>query len=213
MLVLVGSEKGGTGKSCLVQNLSIPLYKIHQDLIIIDCDPQRTTSDWAHERNNRSGLNDIKCIQMYGNILSNLEHIKNKYKVILIDCGGQDTKALRSALLTCTHAIFPIRPKRRDLRTLPHLEELVSEAKINNKDIKYTMVINQAPTLPSQAKRIIEAKDVCKDWNLPCLNTTLCYRNIYDDSEELGLSVIELEPEGKASIEIYSLINEFLTIK
>jgi chromosome partitioning protein len=213
MLILIGGEKGGTGKSCLTQNIAVLLQKVEKNLLIIDCDPQKTTSDWAQERYKNTNSPPIECIQMYGNILHNLESLKQKYKIIIVDCGGQDSKALRSALVTCTHALFPIRPKRRDLKTINHLEELVEEAKVTNKDMKFFMVINQAPALPSQYKRIIDVKDVCKNWNMPCLDSIIFYRNIYDDSEEKGLSVEEIGSDPKATSELYSLIEEFLNVK
>ncbi|MGI4775430.1 MAG: AAA family ATPase [Janthinobacterium lividum] len=213
MLILIGGEKGGTGKSCLTQNIAVILQKIDSNLLIIDCDPQKTTSDWIQERNNNLIDPHIECVQMYGNILNNLEKVKLKYKTILIDCGGQDSKALRSSLVTCTHALFPIRPKRRDLKTIKHLRELIEEAKITNPSMRYSMVVNQAPSLPSQYQRIIDAKDVCQDWDLPCLNTIIFHRNIYDDSEEKGLSVVELGVANKAALELYSLVEEFLNVK
>ena len=213
MLILIGGEKGGTGKSCLTQNMAVLLQKVEKSLLIVDCDPQKTTSDWAQERCNNTHSPHIECVQMYGNILQNLESLKQKYKIILVDCGGQDSKALRSALVTCTHALFPIRPKRRDLKTINHLEELIEEAKITNKDMKFFMVINQAPALPSQYKRIIDVKDVCKNWNMPCLNSIIFYRNIYDDSEERGLSVEEIDTDPKATLELRLLLEEFLNVK
>jgi chromosome partitioning protein len=213
MLILIGGEKGGTGKSCLTQNIAVLLQKTESSILIIDCDPQKTTSDWAQERCNNTKKPYIECIQMYGNILYNLESLKLKYKIILIDCGGQDSKALRSSLVCCTHALFPIRPKRRDLRTIAHLEELIEEAKVTNRNMKYSIVINQAPALPSQYKRIIDVKDVCKNWSIPCLDSVIFYRNIYDDSEEKGLSVDEIGTDPKATQELYSLIEEFLNVK
>ena len=79
--------------------------------------------------------------------------------------------------------------------------------------MKYSMVINQAPALPSQYKRIIDVKDVCKNWSIPCLNSVIFYRNIYDDSEEKGLSVEEIGTDPKATQELHSLIEEFLDVK
>ena len=38
-------------------------------------------------------------------------------------------------------------------------------------------------------------------------------RNIYDDSEELGSSVIEIEPDGKAAAEIRAIADELFAIE
>ena len=51
MILLIGGEKGGSGKSCLAQNLAIYLKKHRgMDVLILDADPQGTTTDWVQER-------------------------------------------------------------------------------------------------------------------------------------------------------------------
>ena len=37
-------------------------------------------------------------------------------------------------------------------------------------------------------------------------------RNIYDDSEEQGLSVLELDPEGKAAKEMIAIAEELMAM-
>ena len=47
MIILVGGEKGGSGKSCLAQNIAVYLRtEKGAKVLMVDCDPQRTTSDW-----------------------------------------------------------------------------------------------------------------------------------------------------------------------
>jgi chromosome partitioning protein len=36
---------------------------------------------------------------------------------------------------------------------------------------------------------------------------------VYDDSEELGSSVIEIDPEGKAAIEMIAIAKELMAMK
>jgi chromosome partitioning protein len=38
-------------------------------------------------------------------------------------------------------------------------------------------------------------------------------RNIFDDSEESGLSVIEIDPQGKAAVEMRAIACEMLEVK
>lgn len=46
MILLVGGEKGGAGKSCLAQNIAVHItQKFNANVLMVDCDPQRTTSD------------------------------------------------------------------------------------------------------------------------------------------------------------------------
>ena len=74
-------------------------------------------------------------------------------------------------------------------------------------------VLTQCPSLPNQINRILEAKEVVRSFNLRVLNSVTFSRNIYDDSEEKGMSVMDTDPDGKASSEIKDIINELLAMK
>ncbi|QDP01758.1 AAA family ATPase [Thalassotalea sp. PS06] len=214
MIVLIGGEKGGSGKSCLAQNIGVYLAKEkNASVLIADCDPQRTTSDWIQARNNDPDLVTINCIQLYGKIRNDLLSLNEHYDYVIVDCGGQDNLALRAAMSVAEHVLIPLRPKRRDIKTAPHMEDMLSTCKMVNPKMIASFVITQCPSLPNQAGRIIEAKEVCASYGINVLDSVTYARNIYDDSEEKGTSVFEAEPKGKAAEEIRAIANEFLSIE
>lgn len=211
MIVLVGGEKGGSGKSCLAQNIAVFFTKFQNaSVLMVDCDPQRTSSDWIQARNNNPDLPPINCVQLYGKIRNDLLSLEDRYDVIIVDCGGQDNLALRAAMSVAEHVLIPLRPKRRDLKTVPHMEDILTTCKMVNPKMRASFVITQCPSLPSQANRILEAKEVCDSYCINVLDAITYNRNIYDDSEENGMSVIEIEPDGKAAAEIKSIAEEML---
>lgn len=172
--------------------------------------PKKTTSDWIQTRHSAPDLPWINCVQLYGKIRYELMSFENHYDYVIIDCGGQDSTTLRAAMSVASHVLMPLRPKRRDLKTLSHLEELVSACSMVNPDMVARIVMTQCPSLPNQFNRILEAKDVCASYGLSVLNSVTFARNLYDDSEEQGSSVVELEPEGKAANEIRGIIEELI---
>lgn len=211
MIILVGGEKGGSGKSCLAQNIAVYLRVEQQaSVLMVDCDPQRTTSDWIQERKSNLELPNINCVQLYGKIRNDLLSLKNAYDYVIIDCGGQDNLALRSSMAVADHILIPLRPKRRDLKTVAHMEDIISTCKMANPNMNAAFVITQCPSLPSLAQRILDAKEVCNSYGVPVLNSVTFSRNMYDDSEESGKSVMESESDGKAAMEIRSIIEELL---
>ena len=121
MIILVGGEKGGSGKSCLAQNLAVYLQSHKRDILLLDADPQGTTTDWVKERDENLDLKNIPSVQAAGNIRQVLDDLSKRYQDIIIDAGGQDSEALRSAMTIATHMLLPFRPKRRDLKTLVHV--------------------------------------------------------------------------------------------
>ncbi|WP_372769508.1 AAA family ATPase [Pseudoalteromonas sp.] len=213
MIILVGGEKGGSGKSCLAQNVAVYLTLQNFTVLIVDCDPQRTSSDWIQARNTNPQLPCINCVQLYGKIRNDLLSLENHYDYVIVDCGGQDNLALRAAMSVADHTIIPLRPKRRDLKTVPHMEDILTTCKMVNPKLNAAFVITQCPSLPNQANRIIEAKEVCASYGIPVLNAVTFSRNIYDDSEENGQSVIERDPDGKAAQEIKAIVDELLTME
>ncbi|MGB1263100.1 MAG: AAA family ATPase [Cognaticolwellia sp.] len=214
MMILVGGEKGGSGKSCLAQNLAVHFVQEKNAVVLmVDCDPQRTTSDWIQARNSDPALPAINCIQLYGKIRNDLLSLNQHYDYVVVDCGGQDNLALRAAMSVADHVIIPLRPKRRDLKTVPHMEDMLSTCKMVNPKMLASFVITQCPALPNQAKRILEAKDVCGSYGINVLNAVTYNRNVYDDSEERGSSVLEIEPDSKAAAEMTAIAQELLAMK
>ena len=125
MIILVGGEKGGSGKSCLAQNLAVYLQANNRDILLLDADPQGTTTDWIKERDENNKVESIPSVQAAGNIRQILLDLSKRYQDIIIDAGGQDSEALRSAMTIASHMLLPFRPKRRDLKTLVHVEKLI----------------------------------------------------------------------------------------
>ena len=213
MILLVGGEKGGSGKSCLAQNLAVYMkIAAGRDVLLLDADPQGTTTDWAQERVENKSLASIASVQASGNIRQTLIDLAERYQDIIIDAGGHDSEALRSAMTVATHMLLPFRPKRRDLKTLVNVEQLVKLAKAVNPDLVARAIITQCPALPSQARRIADAKEACQSFSLDPLQSITTHRNAYDDADENGSSVLETEDDPKAGEEIRAVVKEFLEV-
>lgn len=212
MILLVGGEKGGSGKSCLAQNIAVYLQQKGKDVLLLDADPQGTTTDWAKEREENSALQSLACVQASGNLRQTLRDLAKRYQAVIVDAGGQDSEALRSAMTVATHMLLPFRPKRRDLKTMITVEQLVKLAKAVNPDLIARAIITQCPTLPSQVQRILDAKATCQSFGLDPLQAITTARNVYDDADEDGSSVLEVGTDQKAAEEIRSIVIEFLGV-
>lgn len=208
MILLLGGEKGGSGKSCLAQNLAVWLQARGGDVLLLDADPQGTTADWAAERADQGDLPAIPVVQAHGNIRQTLLDLRGRYRQIVVDAGGADSEALRSAMTVATHMLIPFRPKRRDLKTLPKVENLARLAMAVNPQLTVRAVITQCPALPSQGQRILDAKEACSSFGVQPLEAITTARNIYDDADENGRSVLESGADPRAIEEIEMLAQE-----
>ena len=210
MIYVICNEKGGAGKSSIAQNLAVFLHLVkNRDVLLVDADPQRTTAEWIEERNGTE-LPKIQSVELTGNISQALCDLNNRYQDIIIDCGGADTKAVRSALAVADIAITPFRPKRRDLKRAPSMADTIETAKAMNNDLQVFSVITQTPTLPNQAYRILNAKALLDSLGLQSLDHIARNLNAWDDSEEDGGSVIEYTDDKKAGSDARAIFNELM---
>lgn len=206
-IIVIGSEKGGVQKSGLSQSLAI-WFATHRDkdTLLVDADPQATTWDWHQVRREVDGLVPISCIQLSGKMNQELVNQAARYDLVIVDVGGHDSKPLRSAMAVADKMLVPIRPKRRDLKTIPHMIDIIEQAQSLNTKLKVAGILTQCPSLPSQVQRILDAKEVCNELGLPTLNTVTMMRNVYDDCDEGGKTVFE--SDDKKAIEEISAIAE-----
>jgi chromosome partitioning protein len=207
MIILIGSQKGGCGKSTFAVNISGYLSSQGKDVCLVDADPQQSSLRWAQYREENESLSSINCVSASGNITKTLRDLSKRYEVIVCDVAGKDSSELRSGLVASDLFISPMRPSQFDLETLPHLVDVFNTAKDFNNDLIGYLVLNLCPTLPTikeaeQAEIIIN-----KNSSLLLSKVRIHDRKSYRDSASEGLSVFEWK-DKKAQNEIQWLIEE-----
>ena len=214
--ILVGGEKGGTGKSTIATNLAIMFKLAGFDTHLVDCDTQQTSLKLASRRAAQGMTPPLICTHLAGNQLQvPLIDLAEKYDIVVIDCGGQDSVELRSAMITpCVDLIIiPVQAGYFDLETLVNMNALVQTSKIYNARLVAKCLINRAPThanitVASEARDFIQHE---LDY-LGVLDTVICDRVSYSYAVAKGEAVVEYEirmrRDGKATKEMVGLYEE-----
>ncbi|GAB6035419.1 AAA family ATPase [Galenea microaerophila] len=208
MIIHVGNQKGGCGKSTLAVNIAAELSRRGKDVILVDADRQETSSFWALERQERD-LPKVSHVQLYENIYESVKDLAKRYEYLIIDSAGRDSRELRTGMVASDILLTPFRPSQPDLDVLQKFSKVVQEAKDFNPSLKVYSLFNLAPTNP-QIKEVEEAEEYMSlfpDFQL--LNTVIRDRKVYRDAMSYGMSVVEMDNE-KAKQEIKSLIGEIL---
>lgn len=210
MIVLIGGEKGGPGKTTIATNLAAIRTSEIEDVLLIDTDKQPTSSYWCSLREDKGIFPRVSSIQKYDkSVRTEALELKKKYTDIIIDAGGRDSPELRGALLVCDKAIFPLRPSQFDLWTLGRLHSLVETALEINEKLKAFVVINQAHPNPA-VKESDEMRSFMNEFdNIKMLDTIICERIAFRRAALNGMAVSEYKPEDvKAIEEITNLYKE-----
>jgi len=210
MIILIGSQKGGCGKSTTAVNLCAELVKKGQDVVLVDADRQSTAANWAMDRiENKSGLSTVHCVQKYENIRETLLDLRQRYKYVIVDAAGRDSRELRTGMIAADILVIPFRPSQPDLDTLSKMQEVITQAKDINTSLVIYGLVTMAPTNPVINEKK-EAIDYLQDYpEIKLLKTTIHDRKVYRDAMSDGLGVIEMTNK-KAKEEIENLIEEIL---
>ncbi len=210
MIVLIGGEKGGPGKTTLATNIAAIRTNEIGDVLLVDTDKQPTSSYWCSLREDKGITPRVSSIQKYDKaVRTEIMELRKKFADIVIDAGGRDSPELRGALLVCDKAVFPLRPSQFDLWTLGRLNSLVEIAKEINENLKAYVVINQSSPNPA-VKEAEEMKGFLSEFeNIKLLQSVICERISFRRAALNGMAVTEYKPEDfKATEEIMGLYKE-----
>lgn len=197
MITVVGNLKGGTGKSTVVFNLALWLANADHSVVLCDLDPQNTLRDAV----------DVRVEEGYEPTVSVFGTIPKKSKGnVLIDIGLSDMDAARSALGRADRVLIPVTPSQADVWATQQFLAIIEEStRANGKKPEVLCFINRADTHPSATENV-ETQEVLRQIpGLDVLDQSLSQRMAFRRSFSEGLGVFELEPRGKAALELNAL--------
>lgn len=199
MIIVVGGTKGGSGKTTLATNLTVLRSQKNKNVLLVDADEQKTSSDWFAQRKNLGLENSWSFEQLFGkSIHTEIKKRMNLYDDIIIDVGGRDTTSQRSALCIADIFLIPCRPRSYDIWPLSTLSILIEEIKTVNPNLISLAVINQAD---SQGSDNQDAMDIISEYPyLQCLPVTIGQRKSFANSSAIGLGVTEMKIQDKKAI-------------
>lgn len=211
MIILIGGEKGGTGKTTIATNLAAKRAMEHRDVLLIDTDAQGSANDWAQSRDDSEAKPQrVACIQKFGKGLqAEVLDLAKRYQDIIIDAGGRDSVELRAGLVVSNKAYIPIQPSQFDIWTLDRMDELVSSAQGFNPSLRAWVVISRVSTNPS-VHEFKDTQEILADFaHLALSGAVVRDRIAYRKAARDGLCVDELKPKDqKAAEEIEALYAE-----
>jgi chromosome partitioning protein len=194
-VIMVGTEKGGVGKSTFTQNLAAIRASLKRTVAVFDLDGQNSTAKWAARRSENPDLPQVyverweprKQItkEQFAEVL---ERLTDQYQDVFIDVGGKDSDGFRYGLAVAEKVLAPLIPSQMDLDTVPDLHALVGTYK---RRIDIRLVLNQADKRKRFTQSMIKKLEAFED-RLPRLSNLVATRETYKFANAQGRAVSEL---------------------
>lgn len=152
MILVVGSNKGGSGKTTLATNLAVALSQRHIKVCLVDADPQGSAMYWSGVRD-RTPASSIGTMMRRGNLVDPLRVLDQQHQIVIVDVPGRNSQELLSAAIVADILIAPHACSQLDLETLQELEEQVRHIRQVNPGLRVLIYQALATTNPALRNR------------------------------------------------------------
>lgn len=223
MLIVVGGEKGGAGKSTIACNLAVCYAHQGVDVLLVDSDPQRTAARWAEGRAALDGppsvrFQQLQCHDSGEGFFVALRDLRSRYGVVIVDVGGADTPAFRTAVACADMLISPVIPSECDTSTANVVGSVVQQVRaMGNRGLQAQWLLNQCSTHThdDEAREAIEELLEAAP-EMGVLSSRISHRKAFRRAYKLRFGVVELISASSdlrklgeaASSEIWKLFEE-----
>ncbi len=204
-IAIIG-QKGGDGKTTVALGLAVAAAEAKRDVAIIDLDPQANAANWKDRR----AADNPAVISAQVSRLKQTIQTAQEYgaDLVLIDTPGRSDSAAIEAARVADLVLIPVRPQIFGLETLKGVRDLL---RVAGDPLAYVVVNGihpQATKGAETAKTLIETT-----FGLKVAPVHLCQRGGYAEAPTTGKTAQELDPDGKAAVELrrlYMFTNELL---
>ncbi|MTW21240.1 ParA family protein [Allochromatium palmeri] len=200
MITIVGSLKGGSGKSTLTFNLAVWLVMAEASVTLVDADPQATLTDVVDVRGEEGFKPKIAVFDKHALTESRLREADET----LIDVGTSDMDSLRLALSLCDRVVVPVPPSQADIWSTQRFIQMI-EAVERETPPEIIGFINRGDTHHAVQETNETAAALVSLPGLRFIKPRLSQRTVFRRSFSEGLAVFELEPRGKGAREFMGL--------
>ena len=210
-IITVLSRKGGAGKSIVSQSIAVSAETNGERTMLIDTDPQSTTSKWFKRRKATLGVDTPYVVYSPAEMLDDLINDARDAEadLVVIDTPPHAESSAAAAARFADLVLIPCRPAIADVDAI---QASIDIANLSKKPTH--VVINAVPSVAGISKRYEELKTaLVEGYNLSVLNTYFNQLVAFSDAAITGLVPSEYEKDSRASCQeklLYKEIEEIL---
>ena len=200
LVITIGHQKGGVGKSTVAINLLVEFAKEFKTKAI-DLDAQRSLTVFNHKRGNNLNVQIVETASMLKEIVNTNEDL------LIIDVAGIDSDLNRMAIMAADILITPVSDSEIELFGLMNFKRIIQQIHQVRDDLRATVLLNRInPRSKHSAGNIREFVDESAEFDM--FKTIIRDRIDFKRSFAKGSSVVEMKSNSEAAVEIKSLIEE-----
>ena len=207
MITVIGSLKGGSGKSTTSFNLAVWLLTQDFTTAIFDLDPQQTLTDTAECRAEDDLQPAMEVFNPRTRIKEKLLEADKNYTEVLVDIGNSNMNAAKIAYTVADRIIVPVLPSQSDVWSLQRFLKILDSVDTKSA-VEIVVFVNRGDThhaVMETRETLAVLKQLPGVTVVPrLLSQRLGFRRSFSE----GMGIFELEPRSKAAAEFLLFARE-----
>jgi chromosome partitioning protein len=197
-VILFAQQKGGAGKTMLLTQLAAQRAGEGGRIVLIDLDPQRTTTAWFGQRARRGGAGAIELMESADwRARTDIRDAARDADWVFVDAPGSADVLGRGAMRAADYALIPCQPAMADVWASTATLGMAKAA-----GVRHGVVLNRVPPRGRAAEDAVAA--LVED-GAPVLEPRIGTRAAFADAFARGAGVTETARSSKAAAEIAAL--------
>jgi len=199
MITVIGSLKGGSGKSTIAFNLAVWLAYARRNVLAIDADPQATLTDVVEVREEEGFEPGVQLA--HKELLWYPERL-GEYDEVLVDVGTADLESLKQAIRIADRILVPVPPSQADIWSTQRFLRLIGAVSGNRGELPRVLAfINRGDTHRAVRESDEAAAALVSLPDVEFIESRLAQRTAFRRSFSEGLAVFEMDPRSKGAQE------------
>lgn len=212
MIVVVGAEKGGVGKTSVAVNMAALAISRGVETLLLDTDSTGSATAWCRIRGEEGIEPSVPLLTLSANPGKTIAELAPKYELIVVDVGARSYNTMLQLALLADLLVVPTTPGQFEAESTLNLFEALRgiDARHKKGRVPAHVLLNQLPT-NARSREERELREFLADSELPVLRSALRDRKAWRDASKTGRGLHELKrPDynANAAAEIRAVYEE-----
>lgn len=207
IVITVGTQKGGMGKSTLARALACEWQKRGLRVLLVDADDQGTIADWQKNAE-MQGKTTPPVTRLGDNLRDEFDRRTpaGRFDRVVIDTPARNSRRLSYALSVSDFALIPCNASSECVNSMPQTLDLVDAIRIAlDRELRPMLVaVREKPnTMLGRAVR-----QVLDSFGYPVMANMLAEREQHRHASNAGESVVTYASRSQAAKEVSAIVDE-----